>query len=284
MRPIPIVLALLILAAACSAESATPEPAAATGSRPTVNTLSPAMAMPAGDAIEMVTVLDGDSLKAEVNGVIEEIRLLGINTPERQECWSAEARTATIAMVGSGDVTLASAGRDRYGRLLGYVSSGEVFVNAMLVAEGHAMAIANDHMFVDEFLSIEQAAFEARKGLWAADACGRPLGTEMHIARVDGNPSGKDDDPETGESIRIRNGGEMAVDLEGWMIRDESSIHRYQFPAGANLAAGDIAIVYSVCGHHEYCFGPDTVWSNGGDTALLMDPSGNIVDRARFSG
>ena len=159
-----------------------------------------------------------------------------------------------------------------------------MFVNAQLVAEGHAMALANDHTFIDEFLSLEQAAVDEQAGMWASDACGHPLGTGMLIDRVDGDPSGRDDDPATGESIRIRNDGEAAVDLEGWTIRDESSVHRYHFPAGTMLHPGDTLTVYSVCGHHEHCFGPSTVWSNDGDTALLMDPSGNIVDRARFAG
>ncbi len=282
MRFVRVTVVLALLAAACSGDPATPS--APSGTLPVVDILPVEAAMPGGEPIEMIAVLDGDSLEAEVNGAVEEIRLLGINTPERQECWSAEARAATAAMVEAGTVTLVSAGRDQYGRLLGYVGAGEVFVNARLVAEGHAMAIANDHTLIDEFLSIEQAAFEARSGMWAPDACGRPLGTGMRIDRVDGNPSGRDDDPATGESIRVHNDGETAVDLEGWTIRDESSTHRYRFPAGTRLDAGDTVTVYSVCGRHEYCFGPDTVWSNDGDTALLMDPSGNVVDRVRFAG
>ena len=242
------------------------------------------VAMPGGKPIEVLAVLDGDSLEAEVDGAVEEIRLLGINTPERQECWSAEARTATAALVEAGTTTLVSEGRDQYGRLLGYVGAGEVFVNARLVSEGHAMALANDHTFIDEFLSFEQAAFDAQAGMWAPDACGHPLGTGMHIDRLDGDPSGRDDDPATGESIRIRNDGGATVYLEGWAIRDESSVHRYRFPVHTMLDPGETVTVYSVCGHHEYCFGPDTVWSNDGDTALLMDPSGNIVDRVRFAG
>jgi micrococcal nuclease len=282
MRFVRVTLTLALLAAACSGDPATPS--ALSGTLPIVGALPVEAAMPGGQPIDVIAVLDGDSLEAEVDGTVEEIRLLGINTPERQECWSAEARAATATLVEAGTVTLVSAGRDQYGRLLGYIGAGEVFVNARLVAEGHAMAVANEHTFIAEFLSIEQAAFEARSGMWAPDACGRSLGTGMRIDRVDGNPPGRDDDPTTGESIRVRNDGPATVDLEGWTIRDESSVHRYRFPANTTVDAGDTVTVYSVCGRHEHCFGPDTVWSNDGDTALLMDPSGNIVDRVRFAG
>ena len=47
MRPVPIVLALAILAAACSGEPAAPEEPS--GSQPAGNTLSADLAMPGGD-------------------------------------------------------------------------------------------------------------------------------------------------------------------------------------------------------------------------------------------
>jgi micrococcal nuclease len=241
--------------------------------------------MPPGEPIELIAVLDGDSIEAEVEGNSEEIRLLGINTPERDECWSQEARQATRDLTETGSLTLVSAGRDRFGRLLGYVGADGLFVNASLVATGHATAITNDHAYLDEFRDAEQAAFELGLGLWGRSACGPDLGTRVLIDRVDGNPPGRDDDPRDGESATIVNDGGETVDLSGWVLRDESSTHRYEFPSGTTLRPGDAVDVFSICGVHEHCFGEwDTVWSNGGDTALLLDKSGNVVDRLRFGG
>jgi len=241
--------------------------------------------MPLGEPIDVTTVFDGDSFEAIVDGATEEIRMLGINAPERFECWSAEARQATSDLLASGPVTLVTAGRDRFGRLLGYVGAGDVFVNASLVASGHAMVITNDHSFLDEFSEAEQAAFEAWFGLWGPEACGPDLGTDIRIEEVDGNPPGQDDDPGSGESALISNHGDQTVDLEGWVLRDESSTHRYEFPPGTELAPGGDLRIFSICGVHPHCFGDrDTVWSNSGDTAMLLDTSGNVVDRVRYGG
>lgn len=274
---VPSIL-LVLLATACT-------PTATTGTQASPDDAISALAMPDGETIELISVLDGDSIEARVDGDFEEIRFLGINTPERTECWSQEARAATRELLETGTLTLVSAGRDRFGRLLGYVGAGEVFVNAKLVAEGHATAITNDHTYLDEFRDAEEAAFAGGLGLWGATACGPDLATEVRIDWVDGNPPGQDDDPRDGESATIVNEGGQSVDLGGWILRDESSTHRYEFPSGTTLGPGDDLVVYSVCGVHEYCFGEfDTVWSNGGDTALLLDSSGNVVDRYRFGG
>jgi len=248
-------------------------------------TVVPIPAMPDSVSIELVAVTDGDSLEAIVDGAPERIRLLGVNTPERSECWFEEARQATTDLLASGSMTLVAVGRDRFGRLVGYVGADGVFVNAALVASGDAMTIANDHPYLAEFRDAEQAAFEASIGLWAAGACGPDLGTGLRIDDVDGNPPGPDDDARRGESAAITNHGDTTIDLEGWVLRDESSTHRYRFPAGTELVPGDGLRVYSICGVHPHCFGEwDAVWSNGGDTALLLDPSGNVVSRNRFGG
>ncbi len=280
-RPIPLFAASL-LAAACTSTTTTPatvttsplEPAAVSATLP---------AMPEGEPIEVTAVLDGDSLEAVVNGATEQIRLLGINTPERNECWSDQARQAAADLLAARPVTAVTMGRDQYGRLLGYVGAGGVFVNAALVASGDAMTITGNHTYLAEFQDAEQAAFEATVGMWGRAACGPDLGTGLRIDEVDGNPPGRDDDPTDGESALISNHGDAGIDLEGWVLRDESSSHRFRFPAGTRLAPGGALRVYSACGIHPHCFGEgETVWSNGGDTALLLDPSGNVVDRVRF--
>jgi endonuclease YncB( thermonuclease family) len=281
MRIAPLLLVLAAAATACT-------PAAETPSTRPPSPLASEIAVPpapAGEPIEVLAVLDGDSIEAELAGEVVEVRLLGINTPERSECWSDEAREATAELLAEAEVTLLEAGIDRFGRVLGYLGADGVFVNARLVADGHAAVIANDHPYLDEFLDLEDAAFAAAAGWWGPEACGPDLGTGLRIAALDADPPGRDDDPRDGESVTITNRGTSDVVLEGWVVRDESSIHRYRFPAGVVLAPGGEVLIASVCGFHEHCFDDrDTVWSNGGDTALLLDPAGNVVDRLRFTG
>jgi hypothetical protein len=72
------------------------------------------------------------------------------------------------------------------------------------------------------------------------------------------------------------------------MLRDESSEHRYRFPRGTRLRPGEQVTVHTGCGDDGagdlYWCKNGPVWNNGGDTALLLDPAGNVGGRLRYSG
>jgi endonuclease YncB( thermonuclease family) len=235
-------------------------------------------------AVELQAVLDGDSLEVIVAGRIEEVRMLGINTPERSECGSAEAAAAAERLVAGRRLEIAGEERDRFGRLLAYVLADGESVNLRLLQDGHAVAVDTEHDLREESLAAEEAAYRARSGIWAPDACGPPATARISVDAVVPDPPGRDEDPESGEHVRLRNDGDSSVDLVGWTVRDESSTHRFTFPTGTRLEPGQTVTVYSVCGAAVHCFGTETVWSNGGDTVLLLDPSGNVADRLRYPG
>jgi endonuclease YncB( thermonuclease family) len=293
MRRIALLAALFsALASACSPDAADPGPGtsapAVTGAPAAsvpAGTAAPLPAGPEGEILEDAWALDGDSLRATLGGREVEIRLLGVNAPERDECRADDSRAALATLVGTAAVRFDDRGEDQFGRRLGYLTAGGVFVNAALLATGDALAIRSEHPFESEFLAVQEAATAAGIGLWAPDACGPALGADVRIDRVDGNPPGPDDDPASGETVTIRNHGDAPVDLGGWVLRDESSVHRYRFATGTELSPGSTITVHSTCGASEHCFGDGgAVWSNGGDTALLLDPSGNVVDRYPFDG
>ena len=58
--------------------------------------------------------------------------------------------------------------KDQYGRLLRYVYVGDIFVNAVLVSEGYALAkdYNNPGHLYDYLESLEQNASEKQLGLW----------------------------------------------------------------------------------------------------------------------
>ncbi|WP_210441523.1 thermonuclease family protein [Nocardioides xinjiangensis] len=94
------------------------------------NTPPPANPGPAiyREAGNVVRVVDGDTLKVRLRrGGIVDVRMLGINTPERGRCGAGEAtdNLRRLAPVGS-TVDMVSdrtqAAKDRYGRLLRYVA------------------------------------------------------------------------------------------------------------------------------------------------------------------
>lgn len=86
----------------------------------------------------------------------------------------------------------------------------------------------------------------------------------------------------------IGNDSDDVVDLSGWILRDESSSHRFEFPLGERLEPGQNLTIRTGCGNDRgedrYWCAEDAVWSNGGDTVILQTAAGTVVDRARYPG
>lgn len=258
--------------------SAPPAPSSAAGIRP------------AGDglAIEITRVSDGDSLRAESAEGELEIRLLGINAPERDACFSTESTAELERLLSTGAAVLHPwpGETDQFGRQLGLLVSNEVFVNLSLIETGHVIARAqSDHGFDAEFEEAEAQASAARRGLWAADACGEPNEAELKIVEIEEDPPGDDRMNPNGEWVIIENFG-GPVSMEGWRLRDESTRHRYDFPA-VTVAEGGSIQIFVGCGDDTtaglelelyWCDPEPPVWNNGGDTAFLLDPNGAIAD------
>jgi endonuclease YncB( thermonuclease family) len=90
-------------------------------------------------------VIDGDTIDVNINGVVQRVRYIGIDTPEytsTKEYYGAEATAKNRSLVEGRTVTLVKdvSETDRYDRLLRYVLVGNVFVNYELVRLGFATA------------------------------------------------------------------------------------------------------------------------------------------------
>lgn len=234
-----------------------------------------------------VRVEDGDSLVATIEGVEERVRLAGVNAPERDECGGAEARAALSGLVGAGPVRIVPAepSRDRYGRLLAHVFAGDALVNEALVAAGLAFAMTSEDRHADRILAAEERAITGRAGLWSPEACGAGPVPDVSIVAIEWDPPGPDDVALAEEYVVIEAG--EAVDLSGWVLRDESTVNRFVFPPGTRLGSGERIVVVSGCepppGTLGWC-SDQPVWNNTGDAALLLHPSGRPVDRLRYQG
>lgn len=134
-----------------------------------------------GERARVTRVVDGDTIEVSLEGEIEDIRLLGIDTPESVkpdspiECFGREASAAAEAFLADAEVTLVRdvEDRDRYGRLLRYVYVGEEMANARLVVNGYATAYTYppNVRHADLFVRLEREARADDRGLWAADTC-----------------------------------------------------------------------------------------------------------------
>ena len=124
----------------------------------------------------VAAVVDGDTIRVELNRTEESVRYIGIDTPEsvipgeRPECFGKRAAQLNRSLVEDEEVTLVFGAerRDRYGRLLAYVYVGERFVNAQIIRRGFArtLAIAPNTDFAGRFTRLQQAAANAGRGLW----------------------------------------------------------------------------------------------------------------------
>ena len=236
-------------------------------------------------------VIDGDTISVVVDGDTERLRLIGINAPERGECLAEEAtgwlreRTQGQAVALVSDVSQ----RDRYGRLLRYVEVDGADIGAELVRAGLAIArrYPPDTARHAEYERTQRMAEQVGAGMWAADVCGGgPTDADVVIAEVRFDAAGDDNLNLTDEWVRIANQGSSPVDLTGWILKDESASHRYSFPPGFALGAGTEVTVRTGCGTDSdtdlhWCMEGSAVWNNGGDTAFLLDPHGNVVDSLR---
>jgi micrococcal nuclease len=131
----------------------------------------------------VVRAVDGDTIIVRDGGRIEDVRLLGIDTPETVDprrpvgCYGPEASTFTKHLVTGRTVTLRYDRElhDRYGRFLAYVwlaGPRRVFVNAELVRLGYARSypFPPNTAHAALFAALERSAALAGRGLWHACA------------------------------------------------------------------------------------------------------------------
>jgi endonuclease YncB( thermonuclease family) len=284
-RRLALALSLVLAAAGCS-EAGLDSTAPTTGGATAVSTTVAATPSP---GIAVIEVRDGDTFLAALDGGEEDVRLLGINAPERDECFGDAARAALADLLDAGPIRLEVRDeRDQYGRLLAYVYAGEVLLNVSLVSNGFALAVQEDHALVEDLLRADERAFTGGLGLWAADACGTPSSAPVTILDVSYDPAGPDEDDLNGEWVLLGDLGDQDADLGGWTLRDESSQNRYLFPTGTVLTPGGQVRIHTGCGDDSptdlYWCASGPVWNNGGDTVLLLDPQGNVAGRLRYSG
>lgn len=129
---------------------------------------------PLTDTVVVTRVVDGDTIEIEGG---QKVRYIGVNTPEsvdpRQpvQCFGVEASNANKSLVEGKRVRLESdiSETDKYSRLLRYVWIGGVMVNDVLVRQGFAQVSTYppDVKYQSDFLSAQNEAREAGRGLWA---------------------------------------------------------------------------------------------------------------------
>ncbi len=237
--------------------------------------------------LQVVRVIDGDTLTVAAQGSEEKVRLREINTPESGEC-GADAATELLRRLSADGVELDRRGEDRYGRTLAHIHTRSgLHVQRELVLAGlaHVADYGAPDEHLDSLLAAEAEARLAQRGLYGAMAgCEREVPSsrveDVHIVEVDANPEGDDVREGGGESVLLE--GTPGLPLSGWTLKDTSASHRLRFKEGTALSSDGQLRVFTSCGVPRegvlhWCAAGSAVWNNSGDTAFLLDPAGGLV-------
>jgi micrococcal nuclease len=133
---------------------------------------------PRSASVLVTRVVDGDTVEVWLDGREEDVRYIGIDTPETVkpgapvDCFGPQASAFNHRLVEGRRVRLVfdTERRDQYGRLLAYVYLGDRFVNAELIRRGLArtLNIPPNDRFAGRLKRLEIAAARAGRGLWSA--------------------------------------------------------------------------------------------------------------------
>lgn len=124
----------------------------------------------------VVKVISGDLMVLEGG---EKLRLMGADAPvvaegrrPGQEPWATTAREALSSLVLGREVSIDGLGlkQDEYGRRIGLVRIGELWVDKEMIARGHAVVQPNQYLSRPLRMELLEAQNEARKqglGIWS---------------------------------------------------------------------------------------------------------------------
>jgi micrococcal nuclease len=151
----------------------------------------------ASESGKVVKVVDGDTIRVSIGEKVENVRLLGVDTPEVDPRRTVEQfgrqasefarnlaldKTVRLERDPQGDT------RDTYGRLLRYVYLPDgALLNAEIIRQGYGHAYTRfPYAKMEAFRALEREAREAGRGLWGSEHLKRLTPSEAagHLGEV----------------------------------------------------------------------------------------------------
>jgi micrococcal nuclease len=135
------------------------------------------------DEYQVVEVVDGDTIKVNIDGTTETLRIIGINTPETVDprrpvqCFGKEASDKAKELLGGQYVTLerdiTQDNRDKYGRLLRFVFINGDDYGKEMIREGYAYEYTYNipYKYQAEYKEAQRKAKGEGNGLWRSGVC-----------------------------------------------------------------------------------------------------------------
>ena len=200
-------------------------------------------------------VIDGDTLVIENS---KEIRLLNINTPEKNNPGYEEAKLFLANFEGK-EIEIEELSLDRYGRTLARIYTPE-YLNLEIVKKGFATKFLVDKNELNLFSKAEEDAINNEAGIWKKSSIFGCIETELN--------------PEE-ETVLIKNNCETA-NIRDWIIKDESR-KQYKFQS---IYLGSITFhTFNGTDNSTDIFwsSKENVWNNDRDTLYLFDSENKLA-------
>ena len=131
------------------------------------------------------SIVDGDTIKVNMNGMVVTLRLIGMDTPETVDprklvqCFGKEASNKAKGLLIGKKVRIekdfTQGELDKYGRTLAYIYREDgLFYNKYMIEQGYAHEYtynSNPYKYQTEFKAAQKSAQENQRGLWSPDTC-----------------------------------------------------------------------------------------------------------------
>lgn len=150
----------------------------------------------------VISVVDGDTIKIKINGQIESVRFLLVDTPEThhprlgKQPFGEEAKAFTKELLEGQNVTLEKdvGERDKYGRLLFYLYVNGKSVQEELLKKGLARVAyiyPPNTKYVDKYTAIQKEAQKKAVGIWSVENYAQEDGFHKEIVSGQSSESTK---------------------------------------------------------------------------------------------
>lgn len=149
-------------------------------------------------------VVDGDTIKVNMNGTITTLRLIGMDTPETVDprkpvqCFGKEASNKAKELLSGKKVRLemdpSQGTLDTYGRTLAYVYRDDgLFYNKHMIEQGyaHEYTYRTPYKYQAEFKTAQKTAQANQAGLWSSSTCNGDTTSSTETAPATTSTGGK---------------------------------------------------------------------------------------------
>lgn len=183
----------------------------------------------------VVDVIDGDTVKIDMDGKVVTLRLIGLDTPETVDprksvqCFGREASNKAKETLSGKKVRvekdLSQGEYDKYGRTLAYLYREDgLFYNEFMIEQGYAHEYTYNIPYAHqkEFKEAQDKAREGKLGLWSLSTCGGDTTEPAKTA------------PQATPSRSVAPASSVATQSSGIYYTSSYGTSKYYYPASCN--------------------------------------------------